>query len=410
MENNKAFDIQSVRAQFPALNQQVYNKPLVYFDNAATTQKPRVVIDRLKTWYELENSNIHRGVHFLSQQGTVAFETARKTIATFLNAKNTHEIIFTKGTTDSINLLASSLGKLLVNQGDSVLVTGMEHHSNFVPWQQLCVEKKANFLVTGITDSGEIDLENYKLLLELKPKIVSITHISNVLGTINPIEEMIRLAHECDIPVVIDGAQSVAHQKIDVQALDCDFFAFSGHKIYAPMGVGVLYGKEKWLNAMPPYQFGGEMVNQVALQETTFNELPFKFEAGTPNVGAVLGLESAIHFVEVIGIEQIGSYEQQLLHYALEKLKEIDEIHFIGTPIKQAAVISFVIGNIHPYDAGMIIDKLGIAIRTGHHCAQPVMERFGIPGTMRASFAAYNTFEEIDIFVAAVKKAAVMLS
>jgi cysteine desulfurase/selenocysteine lyase len=410
MEDRKPFEIQYVRSQFPALSQYVYNKPLVYFDNAATTQKPLVVIDRLKLWYELENSNIHRGVHYLSQQGTIAFETARKTVAAFLNAKETHEIIFTKGTTDSINLLASSLGRLLVNEGDSVLVTGMEHHSNFVPWQQLCLEKKANLLVAAITDSGEVDLEDYKSLLEKRPKIVSITHISNVLGTINPIEEMIRLAHEYNIPVVIDGAQSVAHQKIDVQALNCDFFAFSGHKLYAPMGVGVLYGKEKWLNAMPPYQFGGEMVNQVSIKETLFNDLPFKFEAGTPNVGAVLGLESAIHFIEMTGIEQIGLHEEQLLHYALEKLKEIDQIRFIGHPKKQAGVISFLIGNIHPFDAGMIIDKLGIAIRTGHHCAQPVMERYGIPGTMRASFAAYNTFEEIDIFVAAVKKAALMLS
>lgn len=410
MEDRKPFEIQYVRSQFPALSQYVYNKPLVYFDNAATTQKPLVVIDRLKLWYELENSNIHRGVHYLSQQGTIAFETARKTVAAFLNAKETHEIIFTKGTTDSINLLASSLGRLLVNEGDSVLVTGMEHHSNFVPWQQLCLEKKANLLVAAITDSGEIDLEDYKSLLEKRPKIVSITHISNVLGTINPIEEMIRLAHEYNIPVVIDGAQSVAHQKIDVQALNCDFFAFSGHKLYAPMGVGVLYGKEEWLNAMPPYQFGGEMVNQVSIKETLFNDLPFKFEAGTPNVGAVLGLESAIHFIEMTGIEQIGLHEEQLLHYALEKLKEIDQIRFIGHPKKQAGVISFLIGNIHPFDAGMIIDKLGIAIRTGHHCAQPVMERYGIPGTMRASFAAYNTFEEIDIFVAAVKKAAFMLS
>ena len=410
MEDRKPFEIQYVRSQFPALSQYVYNKPLVYFDNAATTQKPLVVIDRLKLWYELENSNIHRGVHYLSQQGTIAFETARKTVAAFLNAKETHEIIFTKGTTDSINLLASSLGRLLVNEGDSVLVTGMEHHSNFVPWQQLCLEKKANLLVAAITDSGEVDLEDYKSLLEKRPKIVSITHISNVLGTINPIEEMIRLAHEYNIPVVIDGAQSVAHQKIDVQALNCDFFAFSGHKLYAPMGVGVLYGKEEWLNAMPPYQFGGEMVNQVSIKETLFNDLPFKFEAGTPNVGAVLGLESAIHFIEMTGIEQIGLHEEQLLHYALEKLKEIDQIRFIGHPKKQAGVISFLIGNIHPFDAGMIIDKLGIAIRTGHHCAQPVMERYGIPGTMRASFAAYNTFEEIDIFVAAVKKAALMLS
>jgi cysteine desulfurase/selenocysteine lyase len=409
MENSKRFDIQNIRSQFPALHQQVYNKPLVYLDNAATTQKPQIVIDRLKTWYEMENSNIHRGVHYLSQQGTVAFESARKTVSTFLNTKFTHEIIFTKGTTDSINLLASSLGKLLVNEGDAVLVSGMEHHSNFVPWQQLCIERKANFLVVGITGTGEIDIEQYKLLLEKRPKIISIAHISNVLGIINPIEEMIRLAHNYDIPVVIDGAQSVCHQKIDVQQLDCDFFAFSGHKMYAPMGVGVLYGKEKWLNAMPPYQFGGEMVSQVSRQETTFNELPFKFEAGTPNIGAVLGLETAIQFIESVGIEQIAVHEEKLIRYALKKLQEIDRLRFIGNALKQASVISFLIGDIHPYDLGMIIDKLGIAIRTGHHCAQPVMEYFGIHGTMRVSFAMYNTFEEIDTFVAAVKKAALML-
>jgi len=410
MAHTITFDVQGVRMQFPTLNQHVYGKQLVYFDNAASTQKPQVVINRLKTWYELENSNIHRGVHYLSQQGTAAFENARKTVAAFLNASQTYEIIFTKGTTDSINLLASSLGKLLIQEGDSVLVTGMEHHSNFVPWQQLCIEKKAHFLVANITSNGEVDLDQFKTLLESKPKIVSITHVSNVLGTINPIAEMIRMAHEFDATVVIDGAQSVCHQQIDVQALDCDFFAFSGHKMYAPMGVGVLYGKEKWLNAMPPYQFGGEMVNQVSVEETSFNELPFKFEAGTPNVEAVLGLETAIQFIDEIGIDVISMHESKLLIYAIKRLEEIDKLRFIGNSAKQAAVISFMIGNIHPYDAGMIIDKLGIAIRTGHHCAQPVMNYFGITGTMRASFAVYNTFEEIDIFVAALKKAALMLS
>ncbi|NOU47473.1 MAG: cysteine desulfurase [Bacteroidales bacterium] len=410
MEKKLPFDIRAVRLQFPALDQLVYNKPFVYLDNAATTQKPRVVIDRVKAWYELENSNIHRGVHYLSQQGTIAFENARQTVANFINSKSSREIIFTKGTTDSMNLLASSLGKLLVKEGDSVLVTGMEHHSNFVPWQQLCVERKANFLVAGITENGEVDLDHYTELLEKKPKIVSIAHVSNVLGTINPIEEMIRLAHVYDIPVVIDGAQSICNQKIDVQALDCDFFAFSGHKMYAPMGVGVLFGKEKWLDAMPPYQFGGEMVNQVSIDETSFNVLPFKFEAGTPNVSAVLGLESAINFIETIGNVSIAAYKDQLIQYALQRLAEVKGIKFIGNPVHRASVISFLIDEIHPYDAGMIIDKLGIAIRTGHHCAQPIMERFGIPGTMRASFAMYNTFEEIDIFVAAVKKAAIMLS
>ncbi len=410
MNSKYIIDIQQIRSQFPALNQSVYNKPLVYFDNGATTQKPQMVIERLKSWYEQENSNIHRGVHYLSQQGTIAFENARKTVADFVNAQYQHEIIFTKGTTDSINLLASSLGNLLVHDGDSVLVTGMEHHSNFVPWQQLCIEKKATFHVTEITDQGEIDLANYQLHLEKKPKIVAIAHISNVLGTINPIAEMIELAHKYAIPVVIDGAQAIAHQHIDVQSLDCDFYAFSGHKMYAPMGVGVLYGKEKWLNSMRPYQFGGEMVSQVSEQETTFNELPFKFEAGTPNVGAVLGLESAIKFLQDIGIENVKKYENELMHYALKRLSEIENLRLIGNPAHRAGVISFVIDEIHPYDLGMIMDKLGMAIRTGHHCAQPVMHHFGIPGTLRISFALYNTFDEIDSFVEALKKAILMLS
>lgn len=403
-------DVLKIRSQFPALGQKVYGKPLVYLDNGATTQKPQCVINRLKNWYELENSNIHRGVHFLSNQGTVAFENARKTVASFINAKHSHEVIFTKGTTDSINLIASTLGKMLVNEGDSVLVTAMEHHSNFVPWQQLCRERKAQFLITDVKENGELDLNQFAELLKQKPKIVAFTYVSNVLGTINPVKEMIRMAHEYNIPVLIDAAQSVAHLKTDVQDLDCDFLVFSGHKMYAPMGVGVLYGKEEWLESMPPYQFGGEMVDEVNFQSTSFNVLPFKFEAGTPNVGAVLALEEAVLFIEDIGFQMIAKHEEELIHYALEQMKTVESLRFIGQPNHQAGVISFLLGEIHPYDAGMIVDKLGIAIRTGHHCAQPLMKHFGIVGTMRASFAVYNTFEDVDAFVAALKKAVMMLS
>jgi cysteine desulfurase/selenocysteine lyase len=403
-------DVQHIRSQFPALDQKVYGKQLVYLDNGATTQKPVIVIDRLRKWYELENSNIHRGVHYLSNQGTVAFENARKSVASFIGAKHPHEVIFTKGTTESINLIASTLGKMLVHEGDSVLVTGMEHHSNFVPWQQLCHERKARFLIAEVKENGELNLDQFAELLKQKPKIVSFTHISNVLGTINPIKEMIRMAHEYDIPVVIDAAQSVAHLKTDVKELDCDFLVFSGHKMYAPMGVGVLYGKEKWLNSMPPYQFGGEMVDEVDFQETTFNVLPFKFEAGTPNVGAVLALESAIQFIEDIGFQNITKHEEELLQYAIRQLKTVDNLRFIGQAEHQAGVISFLLGYIHPYDAGMIVDKLGIALRTGHHCAQPVMKQFGIVGTMRASFAVYNTFEDVDALVTSLKRAVMMLS
>jgi cysteine desulfurase/selenocysteine lyase len=402
--------VQHIRPQFPALDQKVYGKQLVYLDNGATTQKPVIVIDRLRKWYELENSNIHRGVHYLSNQGTVAFENARKSVATFIGAKHPYEVIFTKGTTESINLIVSTLGKILVQEGDSVLVTGMEHHSNFVPWQQLCHERKARFLIAEVKENGELDMDQFAELLKQKPKIVSFTHISNVLGTINPIKEMIRMAHEYDIPVVIDAAQSVAHMKTDVQELDCDFLVFSGHKMYAPMGVGVLYGKEKWLNAMPPYQFGGEMVDEVGFQETTFNVLPFKFEAGTPNVGAVLALESAIQFIEDIGFQNITKHEEELLQYAIKQLKTVDSLRLIGQAEYQAGVISFLLGSIHPYDAGMIVDKLGIALRTGHHCAQPVMKQFGIVGTMRASFAVYNTFEDVDALVTSLKRAVMMLS
>lgn len=409
MASPAVYDVQKVRADFPALNQEVYKRPLVYLDNAATTHKTQLVIDRVRAWYENENCNIHRGVHHLSQMATEAFENARTYIAELLNARYNYEIVFTKGTTDSINLLATSFGGTFVQKGDSILVSGMEHHSNLVPWQQLCLRKAAHFRVIHITPSGDIDLDHYRQLLAEKPKLVALAHISNALGTINPVKEMIRMAHELDIPVLLDGAQSIAHMPIDLQELDCDFFAFSGHKVYAPMGVGVLYGKEKWLEQLPPYQFGGEMVDAVSYRETSFNELPFKFEAGTPNVGAVLGLETALRYLNKQGMEQLHTYENDLLQYAMQQLEATGLVRFIGRPKKQTAVISFLLGDGHPYDAGTLLDKMGVAVRTGHHCAQPLMDHFGIPGTIRASFGIYNTKAEVDLLVEAVKRTTAML-
>ena len=403
------FDVSLLRESFPALHQQVYKKPLVYLDNAATTQKPLVVMDRMTRYYSHENSNIHRGVHHLSQQATAAFEAARTYIARLINAPHSHEIIFTRGTTESVNLVASSLGRLLMQKNSSILVTAMEHHSNMVPWQQLCVQYESELRVANINEKGELDLEHYRRLLEKKPKIVAITHISNVLGTINPVKEMIRLAHEHNIPVLVDGAQSIAHTAVDMQDMDCDFFAFSAHKAYGPMGAGVLYGKEKWLNAMAPYQYGGEMVDIVSFAETSFNVLPFKFEAGTPDVAAVLGMETALRWIETIGYDTIAAHEHALCTYATEALSRIEDIRFFGQAKEKASVISFLVGNIHPYDLGTLLDKMGIAVRTGHHCAQPLMDVLQVPGTVRASFAVYNTFGEIDIFVEAVKKAVAML-
>lgn len=402
-------DIDKIRAQFPVLDQQVYGKPLVYFDNAATTQKPLCVIERERDYYLHENCNIHRGVHYLSQMATEAYENARKTVAQFINARQAQEIVFTRGTTESLNLLATSLGQLLVNEGDKVVVSAMEHHSNMVPWQQMLLRSKGELLVIRMDKNGVLDLNHYEELLKQRPKIVSITHISNTLGTVNPIKEMIAMAHKYDIPVVIDGAQSMAHQVNNVQDLDCDFYVFSGHKMYAPMGIGGLYGKMEWLEKMPPYQFGGEMVDTVSFEKTTFNKVPFKFEAGTPNVGAALGLETAVKFIQSLDRQEVEAYEDELLRYATEKLSGIEGIRFIGQAPKRNGLISFVIDGIHPYDLGTIIDKMGVAVRTGHHCAEPVMTFFGIPGTVRASFAMYNTKEEIDIFVKAVERAANML-
>ena len=419
-------NINEIREQFPVLDQQVYGKPLVYLDNAATTQKPLCVIERERDYYLHENCNIHRGVHYLSQKATEAYEHARQTVADFVHAKEAREIIFTRGTTESLNLLATSFEHLLLfstpnsqlttdsqlstlNSQLKVLVTSMEHHSNLVPWQQMVQRHQGQLLVVPMDDKGVLDLNRYEELLKEGPKVVSIAHISNVLGTINPVKEMVAMAHHYGIPVVVDGAQSIAHHPIDVQDLDCDFFVFSGHKMYAPMGIGGLYGKAEWLEKLPPYQFGGEMVDTVSFEKTTFNVLPYKFEAGTPNVGAALGLETAVQFMQGLDRMEVEAHESQLLQLAIEKLSEIDGIRFIGEAAHRSGLVSFIIDGIHPYDLGTIIDKMGVAVRTGHHCAEPVMTRFGIPGTVRASFAMYNTMEEVEVFVNAVKKAAMML-
>jgi cysteine desulfurase/selenocysteine lyase len=402
-------DIKEIRIQFPVLDQQVYGKPLVYFDNAATTQKPMCVIERERNYYLHENCNIHRGVHYLSQMATEAYEHARQTVADFVHAKEAREIIFTRGTTESLNLLATSFEHFCIGEGDKVLITAMEHHSNLVPWQQMVQRHHGQLLVVPMDDRGVLDLDHYDALLRERPKVVSIAHISNVLGTINPVKEMVAMAHQYGIPVVVDGAQSIAHHSIDVQDLDCDFFVFSGHKMYAPMGIGGLYGKAEWLEKLPPYQFGGEMVDVVSFEKTTFNVLPYKFEAGTPNVGAALGLETAVRFLQSLDRKEVEQYEASLLQSAIEQLSEIDGIRFIGEAAHRSGLVSFIIDGIHPYDLGTIIDKMGVAVRTGHHCAEPVMTRFVIPGTVRASFALYNTIKEVEIFANAVKKAALML-
>jgi cysteine desulfurase/selenocysteine lyase len=398
------------RDDFPILKRTVHNRRLVYFDNAATTQKPQKVIDALSFYYTHFNSNIHRGVHGLSQEATALFEETREYVGKFINAPSNQEIIFTRGTTESINLVAFSFGKVFINEGDEVLITEMEHHSNIVPWQLICEEKKAFLKILPFNEKGVLCMDLLDDFLTEKTKIVTVTHTSNTLGTINDIKTIIHKAHAKNIPVLIDGAQAMSHERIDVQALDCDFFAFSGHKMYAPMGVGVLYGKEKWLNEMPPYQGGGEMVNQVAFDKTTYNELPYKFEAGTPSVGDVVGLKTAIEYIETIDIEKIAAFQQELLHYAFKKLSQIEGIEFFGTAPCKTSIISFNLKGIHPFDVGTILDQMGIAVRTGHHCTQPIMTKFGIPGTVRASFALYNTFEEIDLFVEVVKRAKEMLA
>jgi cysteine desulfurase/selenocysteine lyase len=402
-------DIQKIRADFPILSQKVNGKPLVYFDNGATSQKPKVVIDAITKYYEEINANIHRGVHTLSQLATDAYEISRGKIQNHINAKFSHEVIFTSGTTHSINAIANGFASIL-KVGDEVLVSALEHHSNIVPWQMLCERTGATLKVIPMNENGELIMSDFDKLLSEKTKIVTVNHISNALGTINPIEYMIEKAHQVGAAILIDGAQATPHLKPDVQELDCDFYVFSGHKICGPTGVGILYGKEEWLRKLPPYQGGGEMIATVSFEKTTYADLPHKFEAGTPNIEGGIVLGTAIDYLNEIGFENIAAYEHELLDHATAKLLEIEGLKIFGTAKEKTSVISFNIEGIHPYDIGTIIDKLGIAVRTGHHCAQPIMDFYKIPGTIRASFAFYNTKEEIDIFVEAVKKAKMMLS
>ena len=397
------------REYFPILGQQVYKKPLVYLDNAATTQKPQVVIDAMKRYYETINSNIHRGVHCLSQQATEEFEIARRCVQQFINAAHDYEVIFTRGATESINLVASCFGRTFIGEGDEIIISAMEHHSNIVPWQFLCEERGAKLKVLPFDDDGVLCLDQLEPMITPRTKIVAVTHVSNTLGTCNPVEEIIRIAHAHNVPVMLDGAQAVAHRLVDVQALDCDFYCFSGHKMYGPMGIGVMYGKEEWLHKMKPYQGGGEMISTVTFEKTTYNELPFKFEAGTPAVGDAIGLRIAIEYMQQIGVQNIARHEEELLQYATEQLLKVEGIRIYGRAAHKAAVISFLIGTLHPYDVGVLLDHQGVAVRTGHHCTQPIMDRFGIPGTVRASFALYNTREEVDALVAAVIRAKEML-
>ena len=405
----KMFDVQKVRADFPILSQKVNGKPLVYFDNGATSQKPQVVIEAISKYYSEINANIHRGVHTLSQLATDAYEVSRNTIQNHLNAKHNHEIIFTSGTTFGINLVANGFSSLL-KAGDEVMVSALEHHSNIVPWQFLCEKTGAKLVVIPMNEKGELIISEFDNLLSEKTKIVTVNHISNALGTVNPIEYIIKKAHGVGAAVLIDGAQATPHLRPDVQALNCDFYVFSGHKVCGPTGVGILYGKEEWLRKLPPYQGGGEMIAEVTFEKTTYADLPHKFEAGTPNIEGGIVLGTAIDYMNAIGFDNIAAYEQELLDYGTKRLQEIEGLTIFGTSENKASVISFNIEGIHPYDIGTIIDKLGIAVRTGHHCAQPIMNFFNIPGTIRASFAFYNTKEEIDIFVEAVKKAQQMLT
>lgn len=396
MDQAKIFDIDTIRQDFPILHQEVNNKPLIYFDNAATTQKPQAVIDKVNEIYSIKNSNIHRGVHYLSAQLTEEYENAREQVRAFINARSTREIIFTSGTTHSINAIAYSFGEKYIRAGDEIIIAELEHHANIVPWQVLCERKDARLRVVPINDRGEIIMEEYEKLLSEKTKIVAINHISNSLGTINDVKKITYLAHQQDIPVLVDGAQSIQHQKVDVQELDCDFFTFSGHKIYGPNGTGVLYGKEKWLEALPPYQTGGEMIHKVTFERTTYNSLPFKFEAGTPNYVGAIGMAEALKYLQKTGLDEVGAHENELLNYATSRLEEIPDLTIYGTASEKISVISFLIGNIHHYDTGMVLDKLGVAVRTGHHCTEPLMNHFGIEGTVRCSFAMYNTKDEID--------------
>ncbi len=405
LENLSGFyDVQKIREDFPILKTFVHDKPLVYLDNAATTQKPQYVIDKTNNYYEKYNANIHRGVHALSQEATEAFESARIKIKTFINALGKNEIIFTRGTTESINLVAQSYGRKNFNVGDEVIISQMEHHSNIVPWQMICDERKAKLRVVPINDKGELLLEEYEKLLNEKTKFVSIVYASNSLGTVNPVKKIIDLAHSYNVPVLIDAAQAVNHLKIDVQELDCDFLAFSGHKLYGPTGIGVLYGKVNLLDAMPPYQGGGDMISKVTFEKTLYNELPHKFEAGTPDIAGAIGLGAAIEYVENIGLERIARHENELLNYATKQISELNGLKLIGTAENKISVLSFTFDNVHPHDVGTFLDFEGVAIRTGHHCTQPIMDRYCIPATSRASFGMYNTMQEVDVLVAGLKK------
>lgn len=397
-------DIIELRHDFPILQREVYGKPLVYLDNAATTQKPRCVVEKIDEMYFTLNSNVHRGVHFLSQEATQAHENARKTVQKFIGAASESEIVFTRGTTESINLVASSFCRAFCKEDDEILITAMEHHSNIVPWQLQADIRGVKLRVAPINSRGELLLDEFEKKISPRTKLISVTHISNVLGTINPIDEIIRIAHEHDIPVLIDAAQSVQHIGVNVQQLDCDFLVFSSHKIYGPTGVGVLYGKEKWLNAMPPYQGGGEMIANVSFEKTTYNEIPFKFEAGTPDFVGTTALASALDYVADLGIDNIAAYEKELLDYATERLSSMDGMRIFGEAQNKSSVLSFLVKGIHPYDVGTLLDKMGIAVRTGHHCAEPLMNFFGVPGTVRASFAFYNTREEIDLLANAIER------
>ncbi|MFT4563199.1 MAG: cysteine desulfurase/selenocysteine lyase [Gammaproteobacteria bacterium] len=407
---NAAFDIDRIRKDFPILSESVNGHPLVYLDNAATTHKPRVVIDTISQYYEAQNSNIHRGVHTLSQRGTEAYENARQIIQQFINAPTPDEIIFTRGTTDSINLASQSLARLVLKPGDEILVSEMEHHSNIVPWQMVAAQYDAKLVVAPIDDRGEIITEEFEKRLNAKTKIVSLGHISNALGTINPVKEMIGLAHTVGAKVLIDGAQAIAHIGVDVQDLDCDLYAFSGHKVFAPTGIGVLYGKRELLDAMPPYQGGGDMIKEVRFEQTEYNDVPYKFEAGTPHIAGAIGLGAALEYVSSIDFHAALAHEHDLLSYVSDRLGDIDGVRMIGTARDKAAVASFIIDKIHPQDLGLLLDSQGIAVRTGHHCAMPVMQHFDIPGTVRASFSIYNTRHEIDYFIEALLKAKSMLA
>ncbi len=402
---DSSFDIKKIRLDFPNLAVKIRNHPLVYLDNAATTMKPKIVIDRLTQYYQYENSNIHRGVHYLSEMGTAEFEKVREKIRSFLNASQSSEIIFTKGTTDAINLVAHSYGRAFLNKGDEIIISEMEHHSNIVPWQILCEEKGLTLRIIPIDCDGAYSVEDFKKLLTTKTKFVSLVYISNSLGTINPVAEIIKLAHIHDIPVLIDAAQTINHMPVDVKTLDCDFLVFSGHKLFGPTGVGLLYGKKALLEKMPPYQGGGDMIASVTFEKTTYNVLPYKFEAGTPHIAGVIGLGAAIDYINNLGFDKIMPYEKELLEYATFSLAKIPGLRIIGTAKNKAAIVSFVLPNIHAHDLGTLIDEQGIAIRTGHHCTQPVMKHFGVPATARVSLAFYNTKEEIDLLIEAINKA-----